>query len=135
MKFKGIEEIVVAELDAEVKNKIEETYKKVGEQIENLEFKAASDSAMELVEFANKYYDDNKPWIQRKENIEEFNKTIYNCSVIIANLSNIFEPFMPETCSKIRSFLHLGKNSWNIIEIKSDIKLEDIEPLFTRIEE
>ena len=90
---------------------------------------------MELVEFANKYYDDNKPWIQRKENIEEFNKTIYNCSSIIANLSNIFEPFMPETCSRIREFLNLNKNNWNMIEINSNIKLENIEPLFTRIEE
>lgn len=135
LKFKGIEEISVAELDLEVKKKIEETYIKVGEQIENLEFKAASDTAMELVEFANKYYDDNKPWIQRKENMDEFNKTIYNCTVIIANLSNIFEPFMPETCSKIRKFLHIDQNNWDMIEIKSDIKLENIEPLFTRIEE
>ena len=135
LKFKGIEEISVAELDLEVKKKIEETYIKVGEQIEKLEFKAASDTAMELVEFANKYYDDNKPWIQRKENMDEFNKTIYNCTVIIANLSNIFEPFMPETCSKIRKFLHIDQNNWDMIEIKSDIKLENIEPLFTRIEE
>ena len=107
----------------------------MGKAIEKLEFKEASDKAMELVEFANKYYDDKQPWVQKKENIDEFNKTIYNCTVIIANLSNIFEPFMPATCEKIRKYLHLEeKSNWNLIRLNSNIKLENIEPLFTRLE-
>lgn len=135
LKFKGIEEIKAKSLDNEVENKIKETYENVGKAIEKLEFKEASDKAMELVEFANKYYDDKQPWVQRKENIEEFDKTIYNCTVIIANLSNIFEPFMPATCEKIRKYLHLDeKCNWNLIKLNSDIKLENIEPLFTRLE-
>ena len=134
LKFKGIEEIVVGNLDKEVEEKIEETYSKVGHGIETLEFKEASDIAMELVEFANKYYDDKQPWVQRKENIDAFNDTIYNCTVIIANLSNIFEPFMPGVCEKIREYLHLGKYSWNMIYLNENIKLNNIEPLFTKIE-
>ena len=39
----------------------------------------------------NKYYDERKPWIQKRENIEEFNNTIYTCTNIIANLSNLIE--------------------------------------------
>ena len=73
--------------------------------IENLEFKNATDKVMELVEYANKYYDEAKPWIQKKEDIDGFNNTIYTCSVIIANLSNLFEPFMPKSCEKIRKYL------------------------------
>ena len=134
LKFKGIEEVPTGKLDEDVKNKIEETYLKVGKAIENLEFKDATDIAMELVEYANKYYDESKPWVQRKEDIEGFNNTIYTCAVIIANLSNIFEPFMPVTCEKIREYLDLDKNSWDIIELKPGIKLENIDPLFTRIE-
>ena len=30
-------------------------------------------------------YDDNKPWVLAKENINEFNKVMYTCSNIIAN--------------------------------------------------
>ncbi len=134
LKFKGIEEITVGKLDLSVVEKIKETYQKVGETIEKLEFKQASAIAMELVEFANKYYDDKQPWIQKKQDIEAFNDTIYNCTVIIANLSNIFEPFMPEVCEKIRKYLHLGQPSWEIIEINEIIWLENIEPLFTRME-
>lgn len=134
LKFKGIEEVLVGTLDKEVETKIDETYRKVGENIEKLEFKEASDIAMELVEFANKYYDEKQPWVQKKENIDEFNNTIYNCTVIIANLSNIFEPFMPETCEKIREYLKLGKCEWKRIELNSNIKLENIQPLFNRID-
>ena len=39
----------------------------MGELIEKLEFREASRKLMELVEFANKYYDEKEPWKQRKE--------------------------------------------------------------------
>ena len=133
LKFKELEEVPVGKLDEEIKIKIEETYKLVGENIEKLEFKEASDIAMSLVETANKYYDDQKPWVQKKESIEEFNNTIYTCAVIIANLSNIFEPFMPNACEKIRGYLKIENKSWNLIQPRIGTKLENIEPLFSRM--
>lgn len=133
LKFKGIDEIPEGKLDATAENEIKKTYTEVSEMIEKLEFKKATDRVMNLVEFANKYYDERQPWIQKKEDIEEFNNTIYTCSVIIANLSNLFEPFMPESCAKIRKYLEIEKPSWEYISLKNNIKLENIEPLFTRI--
>ena len=133
LRFKGLEELQVAKMDEVVKKEIEKTYKEVAIAIEDLEFKLASDKVMQLVEYANKYYDENKPWIQKKENIEEFNNTIYTCANIIANLSNLFEPFMPEACSKIRAYLNLPKQKWEYVEITENINLSNIEPLFTRI--
>ena len=44
---------------------------------------------MTLVEIGNKYYDENEPWIARKNDIEKFNDIIYTCACIIANLSNL----------------------------------------------
>ena len=46
---------------------IDKTYTLVSEHIDNLEFKKAIESMMDLVEFGNKYYDENKPWILFKE--------------------------------------------------------------------
>ena len=133
LKFKELYEVPDGKLDEDIKNKIEETYKLVGENIEKLEFKEASNKAMELVEIANKYYDEQKPWIQKKENIEEFNNTIYTCAVIIANLSNIFEPFMPSACEKIRKYLNIENKAWELIAPEIGLKLENIEPLFSRM--
>ena len=133
LKFKELEEIPEGKLDENIKQKIEETYKLVGKNIENLEFKQATDIAMELVETANKYYDEQKPWIQKKENLQEFNNTIFTCSVIIANLANIFEPFIPSACTKIRKYLNIQEKNWQLIEPKIGLKLDNIEPLFSRM--
>ena len=133
LKFKGIEELPEGKIDETIEQEIDKTYKEVSQAIENLEFKLATDKVMDLVEFANKYYDDKQPWIQKKENIEEFNNTIYNCANIIANLSNLFEPFMPVACSKIREYLEIENKSWEKIHAKPGVNLANVEPLFTRV--
>ena len=99
----------------------------------NLEFKKAIEEIMSLVEFGNKYYDDTKPWILAKENEEEFKKVIYNCTTIIANLANLFEPVMPDTSKKLMEYLDIQSNGWEPINIEKEIELKDIEPLFERI--
>ena len=67
---------------------------------------------MSLVEFGNKYYDDNKPWVLFKENKEEFDKVMYNCETIIANLANLFEPIMPETANKIAKYVNVKLDNY-----------------------
>jgi methionyl-tRNA synthetase len=94
---------------------------------------AKTDKIMSLVENANKYYDEQRPWIQKKEDINGFNNTIYTCTNIIANLSNLFEPFMPKSCKKIREYLKIDKPCWNKINLTEEVNLENIEPLFNRI--
>ncbi len=133
LRFKGLDKLPIGKLDDNAKLEIEKAYKDVEILIENLEFKTATDRVMELVEYANKYYDEKQPWIQKKEDIDGFNNTIYTCSVIIANLSNLFEPFMPESCAKIRTYLNLKKPVWNMITVEGDIELNNVEPLFNRI--
>ena len=101
-----------------MKEKIDETYKEVSEYIESLEFKKACSKIIELIEMGNKYYDERKPWIQKRENIEEFNNTIYTCTNIIANLSNLIEPIMPQTSKRLREYLKIERPLWKQIQIK-----------------
>lgn len=135
LKFKGISEIPEGNLDADIKALIEKAYVEVGEAIEALNFKDASEKAMKLVEDANKYYDDRKPWIQFKEDIAAFNDTIFTCATLIANISNIMEPFMPAAAAKTRSIFGLEKATWNFVETKAGIKLDNVETLFTKFDE
>ena len=121
-------------MDKEIEEKIKKTYEEVGQAIETLEFREAVRKIMELVEDANKYYDSSEPWIAKKEDSQKFNNIIYTCSTIIANLSNLFEPIMPVACEKIREYLDIENGKWEYIEAKKGLKLENIEPLFTRIE-
>ena len=64
---------------------------------------------------------------------DEFNKTIFNCANMIANLANLYEPIMPDACSKIRKYLKLDEAKWEPVIINKEIKLENIEPLFERL--
>ena len=135
LRFKGLEEIPEGIMDEEMETEIREAYFEAGRLIERLEFREAVDQIMELVEEANKYYDAKEPWKAKNEDIFKFNNVIYTCSVIIANLSNLFEPIMPNACKKIRKYLNLPeKPVWNYIDVKPGLKLENIEPLFTRID-
>ena len=41
---------------------------------------------------------------------------------------------MPVACEKIRKYLKIENPTWDYIEAEKGLKLENIEPLFTRIE-
>lgn len=133
LKFKGIENIKVNKINKEVEEKITLTYKNFEAYVGTLEFKKAVEEIMSLVEFGNKYYDDNKPWVLFKENKEEFDKVMYNCETIIANLANLFEPIMPETANKIAKYVNVKLDKFEMIKIEKDLAIENVEPLFEKI--
>ena len=133
LKFKGLEILPEGEIDKNIRDLVIRTYGEVAENIEKLEFKKASECAMNLISEANRYYDEQKPWVQAKEDLNGFNNTIYTCAYVIANLSNILEPVMPNSCDKIRDFLHLDKTPTWKETVPGCVSLEKVVPLFTRI--
>ena len=101
--------------------------------MEKIEFREVTNVIMNFLDEANKYYDEQKPWVQYKENINKFNDIMYTCATMIANISNIIEPFMPETAAKIREYLKIEKATWNYIEAKPNLPLNNIEVLFVKM--
>lgn len=134
LNFKGLTKVPEGKIDNKILQMIDETYKKVGKYIEKIELKKATSAIMDLVEAGNKYYDGRKPWEQYKNDIDGFNDTMYTCINLIANLSNLFEPFMPRSSSKIREYLKIEKPAWKKIIIKTNAKINSPQPLFTRIQ-
>ena len=135
LKFKGIDRIPVGKMNEEIEKLIIKAYEEISAAIEKLEFKEASSKAMKLIEDANKYYDDEKPWVKYKENIEEFNNIIYTCANLILNISNIMEPFMPASSEKIRKVFGIEKAEWKYSKLEKEVLLGEIEPLFVRYDE
>lgn len=133
LKYKGLEEIPNGEMNPTIKEKIQSAYIEVGRAIEELEFRKAILIIRNLVEDGNKFYEEQQPWIQQKENIQEFNNTIYTCANLIANLSNLYEPFMPTSSKRVREFLEIKETSWDYIEVEKNKKIVNIEPIFERI--
>jgi len=133
LKFKGLESIPVGTMDSDIKNILENTYKNISYYMEKMEFREVTNIIINTLDKVNKYYDEAMPWILYKEDINKFNDVIYTCTVVCANLANYIEPIMPTTSAKIRKYLNIEESSWNYVEIKNDIKLENIEALFNRL--
>ncbi len=136
LNYKGLDGFLPAgEMDNDIRKKIETTYQCVEKNILSCNFRDALSNVMQLVEDANKYYDTMQPWVLYKnEDKTAFNNCIYTCVQIIANLSNLFEPFMPFSAQKIREYLKLNnKPTWNYIEAETGKNFGKFEALFTRL--
>ena len=133
LKFKGLDKVTVSKIDPEIDKAINDTYTNVYEYMDNLEFKKAVDEIVGLAEFGNKYYDEMKPWVLFKEDKAKFDEVIYNCTNIIANLVNLFDPIMPKVSNKLKEVLNIDISKLEKITVQNDIELKDIEPIFERI--
>jgi len=132
-KFDG--NIPNGKVDESIKALTKETFDKVGELIEQGKLRQAVETAMAYVSAGNKYYDDNKPWIQVVEDVNGFNNTTYTCVYMMANMANLFTPFMPETCLKIKQKLALNEEvKWEAVDIGENLKVQNGDLLFERLQ-
>jgi len=84
----------------------------VGKSIETFHFRDALKNAMEMARLGNKYLADMEPWKVVKIDPERV-KTILNTALqITANLTIVFEPFLPFSTQKLRGFMNLDKMEW-----------------------
>ena len=135
VNYKGWDNIIPdAKLDGNIKQLVATTYKKAGQCIEKCNFREALSNIMSLVESGNKYFDETQPWILfKQEDKTAFNDVIYTCCYVIANLSNLMEPFIPFAAEKIRKAFNINKATWSPIEIKPGATIEHMPVLFVRM--
>ena len=125
-----IDEALIKEFHMEAKN--------VFDDFVNLDYSNACKKIMKLADMANQYIDKNQPWVLAKESINE--KEIIQISSTAINLFRILniclEPIIPETASKIKSYLNLKDDSYvNLEAFIKNHEIESFEPLMTRIED
>ncbi len=120
--------------DQNILQSLTKLYPRIGELIEKGNFKEALGTIFVFVRAANKYFDEEQPWITIKSDVEKCKKTLNTCVQIIANLSLLLDPFLPFSSAKIRNFLKIEKTVWQYIEIPSDLELGQVEILFERID-
>lgn len=112
----------------------EEIYRNAGALIEEGRLKEALESIFAYVRRANKYFDEQKPWLQIKEDRAACGQTLYVCVRIIANLANLLQPFVPFACDKIRGFLDLEAPTWQPVSVAPGVQVAGLELLFERID-
>ena len=125
-----VDEVLIKEFHMEAKN--------VFNDFVNLDYSNACKRIMKLADMANQYIDKNQPWVLAKESINE--KEIIQISSTAINLFRILniclEPIIPETASKIKSYLNLKYDGYESLEVfLKNHEIESFEPLMTRIED
>lgn len=121
------------EINKEIVDRVDLLYVETGRNIENASFKRALEKVFELVRYANKYFDEQQPWKQVRENSESCKQTLADCVYIIVNLANILTPFLPFSSEKVKGMLQITAQSWEPVLVKPHI-LTHVEPLFERID-
>lgn len=129
----------LTDYDRETIRNIEGVKNAVEQNIEQFRFREALKEAMNLARIGNKYLADSEPWKTAKTDISR-TATILNLSLQIAgNLTIVFEPFLPFSTEKIRSFLNLPKIDWeklgSIDLLPEGHRLGKAELLFEKIED
>ncbi len=107
--------------------------------IETYHFREALKNAMELARLGNKYLADMEPWKVVKTDPERVKTIMHTALQITANLTIVFEPFLPFTTNKLRGFLNLSPLNWSELGrtdlIKAGHKINTPELLFEKIED
>lgn len=107
--------------------KYEDFYKAV----ENFKLHEALGEVWKIVTKANQYVDERKPWVQIKDNPEDFLETINNLVGLIHDIAWLLQPFLPETSKKI--FEIFGDNGQKEIPDGYKFLVKKSEPIFPRL--
>ena len=126
--------IPTGNVDDKIQKEIKELYDVVGKYIEGGHLKVALERIFEFIRSINKYFDEKTPWITVESDKEVCSHTIYNCVYVIANLSNLLSPFLPESCQKIKDWLGVDLDKWEIVEPKQLKEIGEFDILFERLD-
>jgi len=125
--------------DRQAIKKIEEAYKEVDESIGSCSFKKGLRAAMNLAQFGNVYFDQNKPWELIKTDKERCGTVLYVCLKIVQALTVFMAPYLPYSSDdawKIlghKESIHVGSWDQALKEIKVGTVLEKPKPLFKKL--
>lgn len=101
------------EEDKTVLDEFDRSRERLEKALDNFRFREALKEAMNLARTGNKYLADTEPWKLIKTDKERVG-TILNISLqLSANLAILFNPFLPFTSGKLKSFLDLESLDWN----------------------
>ncbi len=116
-----------------IREKVQKAFLSVGSLIEKGAFREALDEIFGLIRFGNTFYDREKPWKTRTENIDECKNTIANCFYLIGNIAILLLPFLPFSSEKLIDLLEISPE-WQAREIAKTHVTENISILFSKID-
>ena len=108
----------LAPMDKALRAASVEVYENLDGFIDALEFNRALESIWGLVRLANRYVEENRPWVLAKDpqQRQRLSAVLYNLAEACRVLSVYLSPFMPTTCDAMRRQFGLGPISGKLSE-------------------
>ena len=113
------------------------------EQMEKFQFQNALDEVFRVIGRANKYIDENVPWVLAKDmesNGPRLAAVLYNLLEAVRVCAVLLTPFMPDSCERIFTQIGADKNArgWDSAErwgvLPANVSVAKGENLFPRID-
>jgi len=122
--------------DKKMISEIKRSYESSGNFLEKRQFRNSLKEIMNLAKLGNRYIDQKEPWASIKSDKQIAANTLWVGANLISNLGVLISPFLPKTSLKISSMFNFGNviPEWKYREAKSGIKINNISPLFKKIE-
>ena len=138
--------------DKEFETKIKELPDTVANYIETFQFREGLQEIMTVTKYANKYFNDKKPWKAVKEDEASARTCLYLSNQLVHALSVLLTPYLPESVQKIRKVFGMPTEkvdgftdyddrtpavNWNESKkfLEPSYEINKAKPLFNKIED
>lgn len=119
-------------VDFQIETKLKELFENVGNDIEDGSCKDGINEIFQFISFANKYFDEEQPWILVNEHVDKCSEVLFNCVNIIYNINTLLKPFLPFTSEIVENYLNYHNDEWVYKNIDKVSLNDNIKPLYER---
>lgn len=105
MKFNGT--VPQGNLDNTVKKNIDLAFSDIGTHIEKTEFVRSIESLLAFGHFANKYFNDERPWETITTDSDKASNSLYNSLQIVSAIRTLLKPFLSFASQKLANLLNV----------------------------
>jgi len=111
-----------------VEEEIQKTKKKYKKSLEEFKFNEALKSIWDLISFCDKYIEKERPW-EKKENSSQ---VLGNLLVVLDNIAELLQPFLPETSDKIKKEIAKDKKTGKFASKRGKLLFPKIKTVVNR---
>ena len=106
-----------AEKDAELLSMVSSLRDRYEEQMEKYAFQNALNEVFKVISRANKYIDENAPWVLAKDEAQKprLARVLYNLLETVRICAGLLQPFMPDTAGEIAKRLGGADLRWDTL--------------------
>ena len=120
------EQLEDAQKDGELVSMVSSLRDKYEEQMEKFAFQNALGEIFKVISRANKYIDENAPWVLAKDEAQKprLSRVLYNLLETVRICGGLLEPFMPDTSAEIAKRLGGADMTWDSLNVFGSLSRE-----------